>query len=141
MKVFLDASAIIALSIENDTNHQKAVSAWQKLIAKKVAFFTSDYVLDESFTRIRKIGGLEKIFKLYQSLKDMETTKKLTILWMDKEVFLRSFQIFADKSMPKTFSFTDATIAAQMKTHKLDLLFTFDRDFKSLKKPRLKVIP
>ena len=140
--IFVDASVWIGYIAINDAHHSAAKEKLnQLLLDPEIVLYTSDYVLDETFTRLKRKAPLKTVLPFNQEIANMKTKRKLKILFINKKIFNRAFKIFTDKSLPKTFSFTDAVIATQMKVHKLDALFTFDRDFKKLRKPRLKIIP
>src|SRR5918992_602427 len=44
IKIFVDADAFVALTVETDTNHEKARSLLHRLTVNPVRFLTSNYV-------------------------------------------------------------------------------------------------
>ena len=48
IKIFVDADALVALTVETDTNHEKARSLLHRLAIHPVLFLTSNHVFSES---------------------------------------------------------------------------------------------
>ena len=48
--IFIDTSAWIALEDKKDINHGKAIKFKQELVSLKKRLFTTNYILDETFT-------------------------------------------------------------------------------------------
>ncbi|MCL5010385.1 MAG: hypothetical protein M1289_02160 [Patescibacteria group bacterium] len=65
MKVFIDTSAFVALFVDKEIDHKIVVKKYHDYRQRRVAFFTSDYILDELFTRLLyfKQVGIKKIHK------------------------------------------------------------------------------
>ena len=57
MKVFIDTSAFCALAIPKDQNNSNAKAIHTKLQEQKAIIYTSDYVLDESYTLLKMRGS------------------------------------------------------------------------------------
>ena len=57
MKVFVDTGAFCALAIPHDQNNPKAKSINTKLQEIKAILYTSDYVLDETYTLLKMRGS------------------------------------------------------------------------------------
>lgn len=137
-RCFIDSSALIGFFSELDSLHIKAKTALKLLSYNKAKFYISDYVVDETLTRIkRKTNALQAII-VREAIFKMASAGKLRLLWTTKSVFLKTISIFESRPTPKTFSFTDANILAHMKINNIPTLFTFDRDFKNL---GVKMIP
>jgi predicted nucleic acid-binding protein len=56
-KIFFDSSALIAIFNERDDNHKIAVDFFHHLIENGVYLFTTDYILDETFTMLKLRAG------------------------------------------------------------------------------------
>lgn len=140
IKVFVDASFWIALVDTSDSSHKKAEAFLKRKGSLRLNFFTSDYVIDECLTRLKKKVGAKSAFSLYDVILKKKDEKTLTILQTTKEVFDRIYKIFKNNLTPKSFSFTDASIVALMKAHKIKNLLTFDSDFRKIK-PKIQVLP
>lgn len=55
--IFVDTGAWIALSEEADQYHHDAVAIYAGLKLRKAQFLTTDYVIDETATRLRNDAG------------------------------------------------------------------------------------
>ncbi|HSP05807.1 MAG TPA: VapC toxin family PIN domain ribonuclease, partial [Acidobacteriota bacterium] len=55
--IFLDTGAFLARYLERDQHHSKALSGWKKLSERANALFTSNFVLDETFTLLGRRAG------------------------------------------------------------------------------------
>lgn len=128
MKVFVDTSAWVALMDKSDTRHLEAVEYYQKLILAKKPIITSDYVLSETFTRVRYDAGHPTAMKFHQLITEAEITKQLRIDWVGREIYDEAWEIF-EKYSDQTFSFTDCTSFAIAKKAKINEIFAFDEDF------------
>jgi predicted nucleic acid-binding protein len=64
-RYFVDASFWIALFDRSDAAHGVVTACWQDLAGQPVRFTTSDYVLDEAYTFLRRHVGLEAAVDLH----------------------------------------------------------------------------
>lgn len=127
-RIFVDTSAWIALLLKNETHHKPVTQYFSQESAKNSKFFTSDYVLDEAWTRLITHTN----FHLVQSLKDMidQAVKEqiLLVLYTDQTIFTHSWAIFT-KYQEHQLSFTDATIISFAQNLKIDEILTLDQGF------------
>jgi predicted nucleic acid-binding protein len=56
---FVDSSALVALADAGDSSHQAAVDAYRELVASGYRFFTTDYMIVETFELLRSGQGPE----------------------------------------------------------------------------------
>lgn len=129
MKIFIHTSAFIALFVENETDHNKVAKKYLEYRQARAAFITSDYILDELFTRLRyyKLDIKKSIEKLKESI----DKKEIAVLHMDESLFQKSLVAFL-KYSDQEISFTDATTFILYKDFQLDEVFTLDSDFKKI---------
>lgn len=128
MKVFVDTSAWVAVMDKSDARHLEASEYHQKLILAKKPIITSDYVLSESFTRVRYDAGHPRAMKFHQLITEVERAGQLRIDWVNREIYKEAWEIF-EKYSDQTFSFTDCTSFAIAKKAKIKEIFAFDEDF------------
>ncbi|MBI4009433.1 type II toxin-antitoxin system VapC family toxin [Candidatus Roizmanbacteria bacterium] len=130
MKVFIDTSAFIALLVESETDHKKCAKKYLDYRQHRATFLTSDYVLDELFTRLLyyKLDLRKYIGKLKGSI----ARNEITVLHIDEGLLEKSLDIFLKFSDHK-ISFTDATTYVLYKDFGLDEVFTLDDDFKKMR--------
>lgn len=131
MKVFIDTSAFVALLVNKETHHQKVAKKYHDYRQKRVIFFTSDYVLDELFTRLLYYQHVD-IKKYIQKLKKSISKGEITVLRVNEVLFEKALERFLKFSDHK-ISFTDATSYALLKDFALDEIFTLDSDFKKVR--------
>lgn len=125
ISVFLDTSFFKAVVDPKDDFYTEAKGILNKLQKDKVNLITSNYVLDESFTLIRKRCGREMVDKFRKDLSKsalVATIIRVTVAdeagaW---EWFLKDW---AD------LSFTDCVSFTMMKRLKIRRVATFDQDF------------
>lgn len=131
MKVFIDTSAFVALFVDNEPTHKKVANKYLEYREKRAILFTSDYILDELFTRLLYFLQVD-IKKYIRKLKDSISAGEITVLRVDEALFeqaLISFIKFSDHKI----SFTDATSYIFLKNSSLDEVFTLDDDFKKIR--------
>lgn len=128
--LFVDTSAFLAVSNRGDRHHQAAAEFFESIMNGKVftRIVTTDYIVDETVTRLRFVVGHEAALKW---LKDIQTSAILEILKVDERTFGKAVKLF-EKYSDKTLSFTDCTSFALMEEKKIRSAFTFDADFEKV---------
>lgn len=131
MKVFIDTSAFVALLVDKETDHNIVANKYHDYRQKRAILFTSDYILDELFTRLLYFKQVD-IKKYIQKLKESISKGEITVLRVDEALFEKALEAFLKFSDHK-ISFTDATSYALLKDLSLDEVFTLDDDFKKIR--------
>ena len=131
MKVFIDTSAFVALLVDKETDHKKVAKKYHDYRQKRVILFTSDYILDELFTRLLYYQQVD-IKKYIQKLKESISKGEITVLRIDEALFEKALEVFLKFSDHKV-SFTDATSYVLLRDFSLDEIFTMDDDFKKMR--------
>lgn len=134
MKVFFDTSCFIALFIKQEATHFQVVEKYESYKKKRAISLTSDYILDELYTRLTYDFGKHVVGKIIKTLKEAIEKEELRILRIDERIFQKSLVVmlkFADHKI----SFTDATTYVLCKDFAIDEIFTLDRDFKKMRLP------
>ncbi len=124
-KVFVDTSGWVALFVENDQNHKKAVSIFEEIKNTKVPIYTSDYCIDETITTILARGNHKQSVLAGEAL---FTSKLIKIVHVCPDYLISSWELY-QKYKDKCFSFTDVTSFAIMKDLNIKKAFAFDREF------------
>jgi len=124
-KIFVDTSGWVALFVENDKNHQKAVSIFEEIKASKVPIYTSDYCVDETITTILARGSHRQSVLAGEAL---FTSKIIKIVHICPDYLGAAWGLY-QKYKDKMFSFTDVTSFAIMKDLNIKKAFAFDREF------------
>lgn len=134
MRVFIDASAWIAIYVANDIYHKAAKQRYELLKKRRDLFYTNDYALAEVYTRLIYSFHLKIAKKFHHWIKIGVDGHQLSILEVDpavRERTWRELQKYSDHKL----SFTDATIIANFKNYHLDEIFTFDKHFRDINLP------
>ncbi len=124
MQIFVDTSALVALTNRSDQYHLKA-RGFLNGLSPTSRLHISNYIIDESITRIRMIVG----HRLALSFgKNIFSSHLYRIHYIDEELEKEAFGIF-EKYADKRLSFTDCTSFVLMKRLGISKTFAFDEDF------------
>ena len=124
-KVFVDTSGWVALFVENDKNHKKAVSIFEEITSLKALIYTSDYCIDETITTILARGSHKQSVLAGEAL---FTSKIIKIVHVCPDYFQSAWELY-QKYKDKRFSFTDVASFVIMKDFDIRKAFAFDREF------------
>lgn len=125
--IIVDTSAWYALFDKDDTNHVQANIIYK---SNSLPLVTTDYILDESLTLIKKRLGHAKAVEIGKALWNGELADLINLSEEDKVAAWKIFQRYDDKG----FSFTDCTTFAAMERLNLPTVFGFDEHFKQYRK-------
>ncbi len=129
--LFIDTFAFLALANDRD-NYYKAAQHFlmdmQNGKFRPTRLITSDYIVDETLTRIRfKVGHAQAV----NWGQNIHSSKIIELLRVDKNIYEDALVIF-EKYNDKQLSFTDCTSFALMKSMGINDAFTFDEDFRKM---------
>ncbi len=125
--LFVDASAWIATIDASDGLHADAQRFWASARALRRRFLTSDYVLDETYTFLRRRRkGLRMAVAVHELV---ESSRLIEVAAINEDLRDQAWEIFAGYE-DQVLSFTDCTSFALMRERKLLEAFTFDQDFR-----------
>ena len=123
--IFIDTGAFLARHVSHDQFHAKARRAWKDLEKAKSPLFTSNFVLDETFTLLARrtsyAFAADRAEAAYSS-------RVLTVLRPGPDDELEALALFR-KLGDQEVSFTDCVSFALMRRHPLPGAFPFDRHF------------
>lgn len=124
--IFVDSSAWVALVDARDGNHPRAILQQAELVRGRLGrLVTSDFVLDETFTLVRKRLGPDAV---RQFAVGVESSASVHTVWVTPEQFRASKEMFLGQGR-RGWSFTDCTSFCLMRELGIGSAFTFDRDF------------
>ena len=124
--IFLDTGAFLARYLFRDQHHKQAAAAWSEIGRGGLRCFTSNFVLDETFTLLGRRAGYR--FAV-QRARLLYSSRVLTILRPGREDELEAvedFEKFADQKV----SFTDCISWILMRRNKLHRAFSFDEHYR-----------
>ncbi len=126
--IFVDTSAFLALVNEKDNNHTEAIHFLERIKnggVKIKKIVTSDYIIDETLTRIRYSVGHQEAVEWGRDILSSNVVEKVEVGGEMFELAWELFQAYNDKKL----SFTDCTSFAIMKKKGIEKAFSFDEDF------------
>ncbi len=125
MKIFVDTGAFLALTDASDGLHSRAKIFYDSLTAGD-RLFTSNYVVDETITRLRYTLGLSAAVSFAEAaLKG----RLFSVIYVDSDLEKTALALLK-KYKDKKLSFTDCTSMAMASERNFDAVFAFDQDFK-----------
>ncbi|MGB9627548.1 MAG: type II toxin-antitoxin system VapC family toxin [Thermodesulfobacteriota bacterium] len=127
MEIFVDTSAFVAITNRSDQYHLRA-QEFLGTLDPSIKLHTSNYIIDETITRIRMIVGHKPALTFG---KRIFSSRLYTIHYIGEVIEKEAFRIF-EKYLDKKLSFTDCTSFALMKKLGIKKAFAFDEDFVAL---------
>jgi predicted nucleic acid-binding protein len=124
-RIFIDTGAWIALYVPRDAHHQEARTAWEECKRQRAVLLTSNYVVAEAITAVRRLASHKRATGLGEALLESRALHRIYINELLEQAAWALFKQYDDQE----FSFTDCTSFAVMRAEKIKKAFTFDRDF------------
>ncbi|MDQ2732392.1 MAG: PIN domain-containing protein [Armatimonadota bacterium] len=127
-EVFVDTSGWYAVTRVDDPGHRLAAAYYSNLSNGRTRFLTSDYILDETLTRLRYDMGHTVALAFWQHIQQAVLLGLLRVIRIDERIWsdaLAIFRTFEDQD----FSFTDCTSFALARDQNIGEIFTFDHHF------------
>jgi predicted nucleic acid-binding protein len=124
--IFVDSAAWVALMDAADGLHRTAREYWQTAQAARATFLTTDYVLDEAYTLLRRRrNGLRMATVLHDVV---DAARLVEVAEVSGDLRRHAWEIFVGYE-EQVLSFTDCTSFALMRERRVFEVFTFDADF------------
>ena len=123
-RAFVDTSAFYAVADADDAAHETARRIRRSLVGHQSRLFTSNFIIDESYTLIRYHLGYRQAISFLDQLSETA----LTIVRITHDDEMRAEQILR-RYRDKAFSYTDATSFVVMERLSIPTAFSFDNDF------------
>jgi predicted nucleic acid-binding protein len=135
-KIFIDTSAWYALADANDRNHASAKAFIYQALDIYDHFATSNCVIGETYTLMRRRLGYKEAWEFIKSIK---SSPRLEIIFINEEIERGAYKIlrhFKDQD----FSYVDGVSFAVMKDRKIKEAFAYDEHFSIIGFTRLPYI-
>jgi predicted nucleic acid-binding protein len=129
--VFVDTGGWIAMAVKRDRYHKKAATYYRKLSKDKVRLVTSNYVLTETYTRIRYDDGHTKALQFNALIQEAIKAGRLNLEWVIPAIHKEAWDIFENYA-DQAFSFVDCTSFVIAKRVGVKEAFGFDDHFKTM---------
>ncbi len=127
MRLFVDTGAFIALQDASDSHHLSA-AGFLKTPPPACRFVTSNFVVDETITFLRRRAGYARAAAYADSMLQTRLFDVVTVDPAIERAALDVFKRFKDKEL----SFTDCVSIALVRSLRMDGVFGFDSDFRSV---------
>lgn len=127
-KIFVDTGAWVAVEDSADPLHGKAMR-YKETIAGECRLFTTDYILDETFTLLLMNSGYDCVVAFNNNLDILKRGGILQVLAIGQTFFEEAWEVFQRFNKDKQWSFTDCTTYAVMKQMGITEAFGFDHHF------------
>ena len=123
--IFVDTGAFVGRYVQRDQYHEQAVHHWRRLRQERRRCYTSNFVLDETFTLLAR--RTTYAFAAARAQRLLES--RLLTIWRpdaaDERAAVNLFGKYADQNV----SFTDCVSIVLMQKGHLTHAFTFDQHF------------
>lgn len=129
--VFVDTGGWIAMAVVRDRFHKHAASYYREISGKKIPLITSNYVLAETYTRIRYDDGHAKAIKFHSLIQEAIKVGKLHVVWVTPAIHQEAWDIFEDFA-DQEFSFVDCTSFVIASHAGVKEAFGFDEHFNTM---------
>ena len=126
--IFVDTGAWIGLAVSRDQTHVAAAAYAADVAKRRVPLVTTNYVLSESYTRIRYDDGHAKALAFDVLIRELIHSRHLTVAWITPAVHELAMEIFR-KYADQEFSVADCASFVIAKKKRIREVFGFDRDF------------
>jgi predicted nucleic acid-binding protein len=128
--VFVDTWAWRALADRGDAGHAVAVGISRELRRRRAPLVTTDYILDESATGLRRWIGAANAARWLRGAQSLVEEGAVELIWISESRFEAASSLF-EKLNGKfpDLSFTDCLSFAIMRELRLDAAFTADEHF------------
>ncbi len=124
--LFVDTGGWVALFNARDRDHERASRFWGRLRDERRPLVTTDYVLDETYTVIRRSrAGLPGAVDFHRLVTE---SRVIEVSEIDADRRKRAWALFT-RYDDKVLSFTDCTSFAFLHERGLHEVFAFDSDF------------
>ena len=126
--IFVDTGAWIAISNARDQHHREAVTIYNRIQQQGTYFLTTDYVIDETVTRLRYDTNHSIAVMFLGRIGLLVETDVLTLVEIDKDVFEKAKALFRQYDSA-LLSFTDCTSFVVCRENNIREAFAFDQHF------------
>lgn len=124
--VFVDSSAWIPLYDPEDQYRAVILPVWHELAQESVSLITTDYVIDETYTHLRRRVGLQACIAFHDLI---ASSSVLHVVEITSSIRHIAWEILL-KRADQVLSFTDCTSFAVMSQMRMTHALTFDKDFR-----------
>ena len=130
-RVFVDTGGWIGVAVTRDEKHQAAAADARKLAETNTPLLTTNYVLAETYTRIRYDDGHGKALAFDTLIREMVRRRHLAIAWITAPIHEEAVQLFR-RYADQQFSIVDCTSFVVARRKAIRDVFGFDGHFATM---------
>jgi len=124
MVIFVDTSALYALSCAEDRNYSQAIKVWEGLVKEEKDLVTNNYVIVESISLFQNRFGIDKV-RTFQT----ELVPILSVDWVDEEQHGAAIDRVLSANR-RNLSLVDCSAFESMRRLGVSTAFAFDKHFR-----------
>jgi uncharacterized protein len=124
-ELFVDTGAWVALQDPTDQWHGEASAALKAVLARSHLLVTTNLVVGETYTFLRRTAGHEAAFRFIATL---ERSPRLTLVHVDEELERQAFALLR-RYRDQAFSFVDGASFVVMRERRIRRALAFDSHF------------
>ena len=122
---FIDTTIWVSALDRADELHEDGKSVIIAILQDKIhRATTSDYVLDETLTILKRRGI--RPAEIIKVVNNIVSSPRVEVVFVDEEIFTDALELFAKY---ERLSFTDSTTLAIMQRQKINTIYSHDTDF------------
>ncbi|HLF19451.1 MAG TPA: PIN domain-containing protein [Bacteroidota bacterium] len=125
-RAFIDAQGWVALKHQNDRHFDAAHQTYQSLIVTRTRLITTNFVLDEAYTLLRREAGHHIAVELGE---EVRASQILRVVHIGRNLQEEAWELFKSRDSTLNWSFTDCTSFIVMRRLQIQEAITFDHDF------------
>ena len=126
--IFVDTGAWIAIYKRNDRHHREAMAIYNSLRDRETQLLTTDYVIDETVTRLRYDENHRVAVLFLRHIEHLERATDVILAAIDNDLFLKAKALFRQYDSAR-LSFTDCTSFVVCGENNIFEAFAFRRAF------------
>ena len=130
-RVFVDTGAWIGVAVARDQTHEAAAARARHLAETKAPLLTTNYVLTETYTRIRYDDGHAKALAFDALIRGLIRRRQLSVAWITAPIHEEAVDLFR-RSADQEFSIVDCTSFVVARRRGVREVFGFDRHFATM---------
>lgn len=132
MKLFADASFLVALYAKSDERYTQAHKILDSIETEHPTIVISDYIFDETITLLLASHPHYGFLRAKRFDIDVSKNKICHLVFISDILFAKARAVFLQYNRDKLWSFTDCTSYAVMKDFGITQVLTFDHHFEEM---------
>jgi predicted nucleic acid-binding protein len=121
--VFADTSGLIALLSATDEQHDRAVRAFERMLARHAPLVSTSFVLVETYALLDRRFGVDAVRQFRSDFAPL-----LDVVWVDQPLHDAGLDLLLDRRK-RLLSLVDAVSFVTMRNRKIADAFAFDPHF------------